>query len=536
MLEIRDLDVSIHAVEILRGVELDLPDGEMAGLIGRNGAGKTTLMRTIMGLLGYRQGSIRFQGKDLKTVPTYAISRLGFGFMPEDRRLVPDLTVEENILVPAWAVGSPEMEKRLELVYWMIPEVKASADRKAMQLSGGQQKLVALGRALMSGTKLLLLDEPFEGVAPALSMRLVEVVSALKKEGISIILSESDLKHSSGMLDRVFRIDRGVVSRAMYRVNQGGFRAMIRKVAVIGAGVMGHGIAQLYALAGFPVSLHDVREELLDRAFRAMEDSLSLLEKEKFVTGAQKEEALRRVSRTTDLEEAVKEADFITEAIPEVLEMKWELFGTLERLAKPDAIIASNTSTLPISGMAKHSATPHRMIITHYFNPAQLVPLVEIVKHEKTTETVVETTTELMRKIGKHPVLLKKEVPGFIANRLQAAIVREAFHLLGEGVADARDIDAAITAGPGFRWAFIGPIETADFGGLDTWKRVIDNLAPLLDKRESAPERMAESVRAGNLGTKSGKGIYSYSDVSVPEKIRERDTNFIRLLKLKRDE
>lgn len=215
MLEIRDLDVSIHAVEILRGVELDLPDGAMAGLIGRNGAGKTTLMRTIMGLLAYHRGSIRFQGKDLKTVPTYAISRLGFGFMPEDRRLVPELTVEENILVPAWAVGSSEMEKRLELVYWMIPEVKASADRKAMQLSGGQQKLVALGRALMSGTKLLLLDEPFEGVAPALSMRLVEVVSVLKKEGISIILSESDLKHSSGMLDRVFRIDRGVVSRTM---------------------------------------------------------------------------------------------------------------------------------------------------------------------------------------------------------------------------------------------------------------------------------------------------------------------------------
>ena len=215
MLEIRDLDVSIHAVEILRGVELDLPDGAMAGLIGRNGAGKTTLMRTIMGLLAYHRGSIRFQGKDLKTVPTYAISRLGFGFMPEDRRLVPELTVEENILVPAWAVGSSEMEKRLELVYWMIPEVKASADRKAMQLSGGQQKLVALGRALMSGTKLLLLDEPFEGVAPALSMRLVEVVSVLKKEGISIILSESDLKHSSGMLDRVFRIDRGVVNRAL---------------------------------------------------------------------------------------------------------------------------------------------------------------------------------------------------------------------------------------------------------------------------------------------------------------------------------
>jgi 3-hydroxybutyryl-CoA dehydrogenase len=310
---------------------------------------------------------------------------------------------------------------------------------------------------------------------------------------------------------------------------------MIRNVAVVGAGVMGHGIAQLYALAGFPVSLYDVREEYLDRAFRAMEDSLSLLVKEEFVTEARKVEALRRVSRTTDLEAAVKDADFITEAIPEVLEMKWELFATLERLAKPDAIIASNTSTLPISRMAKHSATPHRMIITHFFNPAQLVPLVEIVKHEKTAGPVVETTIALMRTIGKHPVLLKKEVPGFIANRLQAAIVREAFHLLDEGVADARDIDAAITAGPGFRWAFIGPIETADFGGLDTWKRVIDNLAPELDKRESAPERIVDSVAKGNLGTKTGKGIYSYTDVSVPEKIRERDTNFIRLLKVKRD-
>jgi len=310
---------------------------------------------------------------------------------------------------------------------------------------------------------------------------------------------------------------------------------MIRNVAVVGAGVMGHGIAQLYALAGFPVSLYDIREEYLDRAFRAMEDSLSLLVKEEFVTEARKKEALRRVSRTTDLEGAVNGADFITEAIPEVLEMKWALFATLERLAKPDAIIASNTSTLPISMMAKHSATPHRMIITHFFNPAQLVPLVEIVKHEKTTGPVVETTIALMRTIGKHPVLLKKEVPGFIANRLQAAIVREAFHLLSEGVADARDIDAAITAGPGFRWAFIGPIETADFGGLDTWKRVIDNLAPELGKRESAPDRIVEAVQEGNLGTKTGKGIYSYTDVSVPEKIRERDTNFIRLLKLKRD-
>jgi 3-hydroxybutyryl-CoA dehydrogenase len=183
--------------------------------------------------------------------------------------------------------------------------------------------------------------------------------------------------------------------------------------------------------------------------------------------------------------------------------------------------------------LAEKSSSAHRMIITHFFNPAQLVPLVEIVKHEKTDDSVVELTMELMVKIGKTPILLKKEVPGFIANRLQAAIVREAFHLLKEGVADACDIDTAVTAGPGFRWAFIGPIETADFGGLDTWKRVMDNLAPELDQSERAPEILNERVEKGNLGTKSGQGIYSYADISVAEKIKKRDENFIHLLKIK---
>jgi branched-chain amino acid transport system ATP-binding protein len=212
VLEIRNLDVAIQSVQILRDVTLDLPTGSMAGLIGRNGAGKTTLMKSIMGLLKVRGGTIRFDGHDLIAQPTHTRTALGIGYMPEDRRLIPDLSVEENVLVPAWAAKLPDAQARLARVYEMIPEVREFAPRKGLQLSGGQQKLAALGRALMCGTKLLLLDEPFEGVAPALAQRLVEVVADLKRAGMSVILSESDLQHSERMVDRIIVIDRGAVT------------------------------------------------------------------------------------------------------------------------------------------------------------------------------------------------------------------------------------------------------------------------------------------------------------------------------------
>ena len=212
MLRIDQVDVSIRSVQVLRHVSLELPTGSMAGLIGRNGAGKTTLMKSIMGILKVSSGAIAFDGNDLLAAPTWRRTRMGIGYMPEDRRLVPDLTVEENLLVPAWAAKLPDARQRLDKVYRLIPEIRGFAPRKGAQLSGGQQKLVAIGRALMCGDRLLLLDEPFEGVAPALARRLVEVVGSLKLEGMSVILSESDLQHSERMVDRIFVIDRGAVS------------------------------------------------------------------------------------------------------------------------------------------------------------------------------------------------------------------------------------------------------------------------------------------------------------------------------------
>jgi branched-chain amino acid transport system ATP-binding protein len=213
VLAIESLDVSIGSVRVLRGVGLRVEHGQLAGLVGRNGAGKTTLMRTIIGILTPRAGSITFEGKPLTGLLPHARARLGIGYMPEDRRIIPPLTVEENVLLPAWASGAAEGRERLARIYRMIPEIEALKERKGLQLSGGQQKLVALARALMSGTKLLLLDEPFEGVAPVLARRLVEVVALLRNEGLSVVLSESDLSHSRELLDVVYTIDRGEVSR-----------------------------------------------------------------------------------------------------------------------------------------------------------------------------------------------------------------------------------------------------------------------------------------------------------------------------------
>jgi branched-chain amino acid transport system ATP-binding protein len=184
----------------------------MASLVGRNGAGKTTLLKSIMGLLSASSGKIAFDEHDLIAQPTHLRSGLGIGYMPEDRRLIPDLTVEENILVPVWANKNPAPLSRLEYVYDLIPELKGFSKRRGQQLSGGQQKLVALGRALMIGTNLLLLDEPFEGVAPALAQRLAEVISQLKAEGMSVLFSESDLQYSEKLVQNIFVIDRGILS------------------------------------------------------------------------------------------------------------------------------------------------------------------------------------------------------------------------------------------------------------------------------------------------------------------------------------
>jgi 3-hydroxybutyryl-CoA dehydrogenase len=306
------------------------------------------------------------------------------------------------------------------------------------------------------------------------------------------------------------------------------------RVAVIGAGVMGRGIAAASALAGLQVGLCDVDQRSLEAALAAIRGDLELLREEGALAAGELEPALARLLPDTRLEGALDGAGLVIETITEVLAVKHELTGRLERLVAPGTVIASNTSTLPLAALAQQARHPERLACTHFFNPAHLVPLVEVVFHPQAPEGVRAATLEFLGRLGKVPVVLRRDVPGFIANRLQAAVAREAFALLEQGLASAEEIDDAVTEGPGFRWPFLGPIATADAGGLDTWQRVLDNLCPTLSRATAAPASLVEHVRRGELGAKSGRGMLAHDPADAGQRVRERDRRLIRLLALKR--
>ncbi len=209
ILEIRNLNVFIDKSQILHSINLEV-NGYIS-VIGRNGAGKTTLMRTIMGFLPVESGSIILNSKVLSNKNPYNRTFLGLGYMPEDRKLVPSLTVLENISIPCWALSKSNIFHEISWIFELIPELHELKNRKASSLSGGQQKLVSLSRALAAGTKLLLLDEPFEGVAPALADRILNLIIQLKKKKISAIISESDEKFSYEIADKIYTIERGEI-------------------------------------------------------------------------------------------------------------------------------------------------------------------------------------------------------------------------------------------------------------------------------------------------------------------------------------
>ena len=194
----------------MRGITLHAPPAGLIGLVGRNGAGKTTTLKSIMGILNVSAGEIEVDGTDLLQVPGHLRAHLGIGYMPEERRLIGALTVEDNIMLPAWAIRLERGEDRLTHIYELMPEVREMAARRATQLSGGQQKMVALARALMSGTKVLLLDEPFEGLSPALGEKLARTIQELQREGVSVLMAESDERRIQ-FAERIYTIERGEI-------------------------------------------------------------------------------------------------------------------------------------------------------------------------------------------------------------------------------------------------------------------------------------------------------------------------------------
>ena len=211
MLVVESLDVDINRTPILRNIGLTIDKGEIIGLIGRNGAGKTTFLRSVMGLIPVNAGSVVHGRDELNNLPAYKRAHMGFGYMPEDRRLVPEMTAEQNILVPVWSTGIEDFQSRLKWIYKIIPECQKFRETPATSLSGGQQKLVALARALMVGSNLLLLDEPTEGIAPVLAIRMGEILASLKAEGVSIIIAESNDAHVADVIDRTYVIERGSI-------------------------------------------------------------------------------------------------------------------------------------------------------------------------------------------------------------------------------------------------------------------------------------------------------------------------------------
>ena len=213
MIETRKLCVAFGPVSILEQVDLDAPPGAVLGVVGHNGAGKTTLMRTLVGALPAASGEVRLDGIDVTGWPSRRRARLGIGYMPEDRRLIPELTVRANIELPLEVAGlaGAERNRRVSGALDMIPELAPLVQRRGNQLSGGQQKLAALARAICQGQRLLLLDEPFEGVAPALVQRLVEVLRALRRQGPTILVTDSEGANLEGLCDRRFTIERGRV-------------------------------------------------------------------------------------------------------------------------------------------------------------------------------------------------------------------------------------------------------------------------------------------------------------------------------------
>jgi 3-hydroxybutyryl-CoA dehydrogenase len=295
----------------------------------------------------------------------------------------------------------------------------------------------------------------------------------------------------------------------------------IRSIAVVGAGLMGHGIAQEFALAGYAVHLHDLSDEKLQQATATMQANLQFLTDLGLVTHTQREAVVHNIHPSTVLKEVVGDADVVIEAVFEQLELKLEVFQQLDQLCPERTILASNSSTLLPSKLAAATRRPEQVLIAHYFNPPYLLPLVELVRHPATSDATVTTMYDLLTHVGKRPAIVQKEVPGFIGNRLQGALFREALSLVEQGIASAQDVDTVVKNGFGRRYAAAGPFEIWELAGWDFILAASHYLTPTLESSTEISVVLKEKVAHGELGVKTGKGFYEWTPESV-EALKKR--------------
>jgi 3-hydroxybutyryl-CoA dehydrogenase len=306
----------------------------------------------------------------------------------------------------------------------------------------------------------------------------------------------------------------------------------IRDVAIIGAGTMGAGMSWCFAQGGHRVRLYDVSPQQLEKACARIDAIQRLFVEEALLPHHGAEAAREQITTTTVLEEALAGAQYVLEAAPERLALKQELFQQFEQICPPTAILATNTSGLRITDIASACQHPERVGGMHWANPPELVPLVEVIRGEQTSDETVRLIYEVTQRLGKVPVIVNKDIPGFVSNRLQYAVLREALHLVETGVVSPQDVDRTLKCGVGFRYPWLGPLETVDLGGVDIFYNISKYLLKELSNMSEPPEFFAKLMEEGRLGIKSGAGFYDYPPGALEEVLRKRDLYFIRQLRL----
>ncbi len=304
----------------------------------------------------------------------------------------------------------------------------------------------------------------------------------------------------------------------------------ITNITAIGAGAMGSTSALSFAMAGYSVCLYDISETSLGNGLKTMQAALETYHQHDLIAASDIPVIMARVRTSTSLEEAAAGADFILESIVENLQAKQELFAKLDKLCPPHTIFGTNTSGISPTRIAESITRKDKFVVTHFWNPAHLIPLVEIVPGKETSTATVDAAYDLIKKIGKKPVRLSRESLGFVGNRIQAAALREALHIVASGIASAEDVDAVVRYSLGRRYAETGPIESMDIGGLDIFKGIFEYLGPDLCNDTGIPELIAKAVAQGRLGAKTGGGIYDWPQEKLEEMKQRRAEELLRHL------
>ena len=302
------------------------------------------------------------------------------------------------------------------------------------------------------------------------------------------------------------------------------------RIAILGTGTMGHSIALGCATNGFPVKIWGHSQADIDKGKTDLEEKIQLLVKEAIIDSDEVEKIRSSIVFLSSIEETVDQASFVIEAVPEILTLKQDLYQKLDALCAQDVILASNTSGLKASEISEKMNYPERMLITHFWNPAHLIPLVEVVRHPKTSDSAVARSMAFLKAIGKEPIEVKKEILGAIGNRLQFALLREAQHIVATGAATYEDVDKAVKYSIGRRLSVTGPFLSADMTGLDVCQGIISYLNEDLSKDNDGP-LINDLIEKGKLGQKNGSGFYEWTDEMSQEINQERERELLRWLK-----